>query len=67
MKAIDELVKDIVVLLGQYFNANLDNDEIYELLENAVYCFIGDTEYDLIAWQEEQNGQKVTKEYVKNV
>ena len=55
MKAIDELVKKIVVLLGQYFNANLNNDEIYELLENAVYSFIGDTEYALIAWQEEQD------------
>lgn len=54
MKAIDELVMNIVDLLGKYFNANLDNDEIYELLENAVYSFIGDTEYDLIAWQEEQ-------------
>lgn len=56
MKAIDDLAKKIVVLLGQYFNANLNNDEIYELLENAVYSFIGDTEYDLIEWQEEQNG-----------
>ena len=56
MKAIDELVMKIVDLLGKYFNVNLNNDEIYELLENAVYYFIGDTEYDLIAWQEEQDG-----------
>lgn len=54
MKAIDELVIQIIELLGQYFNVNLLNDEIYDLLENAVYSFIGDTEYDLIAWQEEQ-------------
>ena len=55
MKAIDELVMKIVDLLGQYFNVNLNNDEIYDLLENAVYSFIGDTEYDLISWQEEQH------------
>lgn len=47
MKAIDELVMNIIDLLAQYFAVNLSNDEIYNLLENAVHTFIGDVEYDL--------------------
>ena len=47
MTTLDELVYDIVQLLGEYFNVDLYNDEIYELIENAVYHFMDDIEFDL--------------------
>lgn len=56
MTTLDELVYDIVQILGEYFNVDLDNNEIYELIENAVYVFIDDIEFDINEWQEgEQN------------
>ena len=53
MKAIDELVIQIVDLLGQYFNVNINNDEIYNIIENAVYEMIGDVEFEIMQWLEE--------------
>ena len=56
MTELEELVYDIVQLLGEYFNVDLYNNEIYDLIENAVYDFIGDIEFDLNEWEEgEQN------------
>ena len=52
MTALDELVFNIIQILGEYFNVDLYNDEIYELIENAIYDFIGDIEFDLNEWKE---------------
>lgn len=51
MTTLDELVYNIVQILGEYFNVDLDNNEIYDLIENAVYHFIGEIEFDLNEWE----------------
>lgn len=54
MTALEELVYDIVQLLGEYFNVDLDNNEIYDLIESAVYDFLGDIEFDLNEWERDE-------------